>query len=584
MNQDFQVKIGTTADTTGAKAAAAALQDVGNAAKQGAAATTDQGRASQEAGKNILSLGETTEKGIGIGRMFSEVLQGNFYALGNVTAALKVTGAAMKTSVVGIALLALTALAQFLPTLIDKLKGPKDSLEDGFDAARKAAEKLNEAKIEALKTNLDVIAASASNARSEMDALQAAADKLDDADMAAQLAENKVAPGLTEDQRAANEREIRGRFAQRKQERKLGAMKEAEQIAQAEVEALASASTSKGGELAAARAKVEEAANRRTSLQERIRAIEIEQSNLGPTVVSKDGSMSEEAITRAKRATQLTKEKAALDREFTSLKDPNVVEAEERDRRNLAARERDFVTSQRALLSGLNAFDLVRRKNEIQRKTDEELNRPGGPVSRRAYAENYGAVMDTRTEPDPVFKPETVIRDARSIREGGNIDTKAVTEINPPAGAKTAAQMAEEVQQRNAALRAGMVESVRALNDPKRPPASPPLPSTAAQPVSAFDGSPFAFNPEATAAPRDSDSAANRIADEIIRLLREDSGRAASATPSPPTALDTSAIVQSGIAAGRELAADIAEAMKQRDDAIRAEVRRLIAAQPRGGN
>jgi hypothetical protein len=426
---------------------AAGLDQVAGAAKKGGKAAEDQAKGAEQAGKQILSLGETTEKGIGIGRMFSEALNGNLYALLNVTAALKVTGAAIKTSLVGMILLGLTALAQFLPTLIEKLSGKKDSLADGFDAAREAGEKLNQAKLEALQEQLEGIKERASAARTEMDLVQAAADKLDDAQMAADLAVNKADPNLTDDEKARREMDIRNNAATSKRNRKLAGLARAEEIDKVETDRLASVAVAKAEEYAGAFTKVMAAKARRDGLSEEKKGLGIEFNNIGGFPSLKQGEeMTAEKRAQAKRASQIADRLTAISREENSLNDPNVIEQEARDRRNALARRGDFETAQKALKGGMSSYDALRRKNDIERGF---MGAEANEIARKNDAERYGITGPVNPIYSPVApgRPEMRIVDPR---HGGSPDTRGATEE----GAKTGKEVADN-----------MLAFVRANND-----------------------------------------------------------------------------------------------------------------------
>lgn len=460
MPDDFKINILTSADPSGAQKAAEELKKVGNAAAAAGEEAKKGGKkqadAAAETGKQILSLGETTEKGIGIGRMFSEVLQGNFYALGNVTAALKVTGAAIKTSLVGVVLLALTALANFLPTLIEKLQGKKDSLKEGFDAAAEAAAKLNEAKMASLQANLDAIKDRANNARTELESMQAAADKLDDAEMAAELAANKVAPGLTEEQRRTGEYDIRNKYRLRRDERRLAGMAGAEAIAQDEAQRKAEQTNLAAEEFAAARARVEAAKARRAALEEEKRSLEIESSNIGRTFIKPAfGEMTPEMRAQEARQSAIAKRLGQINREQDAMNTPDALAQEQLAIGSMGYREKRFQTAQQALLGSLSSLDALRGKNYIEKA---RMALEESPAMVQRYAERYGYVPDVRSESDPVYRAGIRIRSREGevvgARPGESAETLRQTgqQIGQKTGAQIAAEMAESMRANNEAI------------------------------------------------------------------------------------------------------------------------------------
>jgi len=135
-------------------------------------ATNEQGKHSQQAAKGLNELGEATEKGAAVGRIFGEVARGNILALGQLAPVLKATGAAMKTNLVGIALIGATALV----TWLQQLRG---STKDAGDAAAEAAPKMD-AFAEALKKASDAKATALSEAMAEVkEQAKGAADELE---------------------------------------------------------------------------------------------------------------------------------------------------------------------------------------------------------------------------------------------------------------------------------------------------------------------------------------------------------------------------------------------------------------------
>lgn len=227
--KDLQVKITTTADTAGAKATAEALQGVSKttaAASQTAREATrvakDQAAGAGDAARSISTLGETTEKGIGIGRIFAEVARGNFLALLNLSAALKGLGAAMKTNVVGILLLAVTALGNFLLAL----RGTKkevDETEPSFEGLAAAVAKLNQAKLDALKAEIQGLNEQLRGAEEFFNKVQAAAAKIDKAREALEIAQIEANPALSPEQKKSAIYAVRQRFAGQARDREAAA-------------------------------------------------------------------------------------------------------------------------------------------------------------------------------------------------------------------------------------------------------------------------------------------------------------------------------------------------------------------------
>lgn len=183
------------------KKVADAVGGVAAASKTATKANADQAKSAEEAGKKLLSMGEVTEKGIGVGRMFAEVANGNVLALLNVTSALKVTGAAMKANAIGGALLAVTALANFL----QNLKGTSAAAQDTaakVDDLGAAFDKISKAKAEANVTALTQIRDQAKDASNELLRIIALQGQISGAKNAAELAAIAADPNLTASEKA----------------------------------------------------------------------------------------------------------------------------------------------------------------------------------------------------------------------------------------------------------------------------------------------------------------------------------------------------------------------------------------------
>ena len=144
---DLKIKITTTADTTGAKAAATALGEVTGATKK----SSD---ASKEQGKRVNEMGETFEKASAAGRMLGEVATGNVAALGQFGAVIKAVGASFKAN----PLFMIGSLVAMMVIPVFK------KLSDGWEAQKKAAEEAGKAAEESMQKARDAIAKKATNA------------------------------------------------------------------------------------------------------------------------------------------------------------------------------------------------------------------------------------------------------------------------------------------------------------------------------------------------------------------------------------------------------------------------------------
>lgn len=216
MSDELKINISTPANTAGAKETSKELQNVAAASNQVTNAAKKQGEATKEAGKELLSMGETSEKGIGIGMMFARVAEGDALALLNLTSALKVTGAALKTNLIGMAVLAVTALGSFLNNLRNTSKAAEETskdIQDSFGRAKTGIEKFNEVRLDKLKSEIDEVgqAAQAMDAIGKrFDAMQA---RLANARMNLELARIEDNEFLTPDEKAERSFKVRERNA-----------------------------------------------------------------------------------------------------------------------------------------------------------------------------------------------------------------------------------------------------------------------------------------------------------------------------------------------------------------------------------
>lgn len=123
MADDYKIKIVTEGDPRGAERVAGSIDKVSRAAK-------DNTKATQESARGMNELGEASAKGASLGRVLGEITRGNIGAISNLGTALKATSAAMKSSVFGVALVGATALWNFLPGLIDRLRSARGEVDE----------------------------------------------------------------------------------------------------------------------------------------------------------------------------------------------------------------------------------------------------------------------------------------------------------------------------------------------------------------------------------------------------------------------------------------------------------------------
>lgn len=291
MDQKVKIDIATTADTTGAAAAAQSLQKVEQATGGATKAAQDQGRESANTAKNLNDLGESAEKGAAAGRNLAAAIDGNVFALANLGPQLKAIGAVVRANPLGAIFVGLSAGLALLPTLIQRLGGVAKSTEDAGKAAGEAApkvdalveaiERANKAKSSALAAELTAIRAEAKGAADELERIFNIRAKLN-------------AGAATDEQAAVQQR-------RRDEDLKLGQQFVAAQDNAARTrEAADRISAERGTALANARAVEEQARAQR----ERRQSLEIELGNLQ----RQPGGTSPEAMARGDRMAEIAAE------------------------------------------------------------------------------------------------------------------------------------------------------------------------------------------------------------------------------------------------------------------------------------
>lgn len=223
VNDKLDIKISTTADTGGADRAAAALGKVTAATQAGAAQSKDAAKAAND-------LGENFDKGAAAGRVLGEVSRGNVLALGQLGAALKAIGALLRANLIG-GLITLGAIgASILLPIIKGFQDKKKAVEDtgkALDAAKAAAQRLGEQRLETLGAELERISAAAQSTVQDLEASLAAAEKLAEAQDRLDLARIEADTSLTEEQRVGRRAAVAERAAAR---RSASAVSQAEGI------------------------------------------------------------------------------------------------------------------------------------------------------------------------------------------------------------------------------------------------------------------------------------------------------------------------------------------------------------------
>lgn len=224
-----EIKIQTTADTAGAKAAASALDQVKVSTEKG-------GVAAKDTGKNVNQLGESYEKGAAAGRVLSSALQGNITSLGQLGAVLKAVGASLLAN--PLLTLGAVAAAVILPALQSIVAGwqevedqQKKAAVTAGEASAAAIEALSKKRENALAEAFAEVAARAAEARAQIDAVTAAQIAQTDAEEAVAVARINADPTLSNVQRVEQTAAARGSARDRRNQIQLGALDAQDQVA-----------------------------------------------------------------------------------------------------------------------------------------------------------------------------------------------------------------------------------------------------------------------------------------------------------------------------------------------------------------
>lgn len=260
---NLDIKIRTTADTTGATAAAASLKGVESASKGAATSAQAQSKATNE-------LGENFEKGAAAGRVLSEVSRGNVLALGQLGAALKTIGVLLKTNLIG-ALFTLGAVAaQVILPMVAGFMNKKKAVEEATSAveqATKAVKDLGEQRLETLQGALALIDETAKRTLEDLNDALDSAEKLADAQDRLAIARIEADPNLSDSAKISARAGIADSAAAR---RSAAAISLAEGVVGARRNAAQGASsveTSAAGRFNEASGRVESAASYRRNLE-----------------------------------------------------------------------------------------------------------------------------------------------------------------------------------------------------------------------------------------------------------------------------------------------------------------------------
>lgn len=222
----LDIKIRTTADTSGAAAAEDALRKVGAAnqsatttARETGAAAETAGRktaeASNEASHSVKELGRSFHEGAQAGRVLTEVAQGNIGALAHLGTAIRGIGVLLKTNLIGTLFTLGAIAAQVLVPIIRGFDDTKKKIEE----AAKAAEALDAVTLESFRQQLIAIDAAATEAKRKLDLLRASLGEIDEAKKMAEIARIKADPDKTEEDKVRAIAGVEEHYANRAKKR-----------------------------------------------------------------------------------------------------------------------------------------------------------------------------------------------------------------------------------------------------------------------------------------------------------------------------------------------------------------------------
>lgn len=206
---DFKIKITTTADTAGAQSAASALQGLGKAAGE-------TGKESKSLGEELGKLGARNSEAKDVIEGLETASRGGASGLFGLAKAGRNLWEVFAGSTVIGRVVQLTALAAAgflaLREKITEVEKPAEDVTKTLDEAVAAAAKINQVRLEALKTELDAISNRAKVASDAIDGIYSATDKLSKARMGVELATLAADSSLSPEEKAKREYEIRKKY------------------------------------------------------------------------------------------------------------------------------------------------------------------------------------------------------------------------------------------------------------------------------------------------------------------------------------------------------------------------------------
>lgn len=428
---------------------AGGLNQIAKGADAAKGANQDQGKAANAAAKGLNELGEASEKGAALGRIFREVLSGNIGALGQLGVVLKASGAAAKASVFGLILIPASALLAILPTIVEWLRKSSDASQDSgektkkaFEESKAAVEKLNQAKLDNLKAQLDQINQSSQATLALFNQITSAEQQIDDARTNLELARVATDTSLSPEEKKAREFEIRQGAADRRAGRQNESASYAAEVEADRARKLADTAAPLEVQRDALQKQVDGIFQNRRQLEQERQAIANERQAVeAPVQFTNEGeAVSEEQLKRLESFRQ--REERLKAREETSTGPAADVRLE-----NLS---KQLMTAERA------ANEARQRATEAERRAQEM--REGANIGRDTGARVRGLERETaRTQaglPEPVSRPAGPLMD--TVERPGQLEGAVVD------GAALAAQAREQGGQTGAQIAESMAEAIRA--------------------------------------------------------------------------------------------------------------------------
>lgn len=396
MADRVDIKIVTTADTGGAKAAASALQDLGKAANKtgadanAAAASTEKQVARTGAAFNTLSS------------LLRGDVAGTFRALLPLAAstgrAIALLTGPIGLVVGGLVLLASTAKAAFEEKRANRIKDDADAAKAALDLAKKAAEDLGESRIETLTANLKEARSAADDLLASLQAGTAEAQKLDDLKRAVELARIEDDPNLSPSQRVRAAEQVNLRYDARRISRSLDVPTAAVDLATGQRDAGQAAEEQAAGRVTTARERLNAIRSARSGAEGEIAASQAQLRNDLAAVNKRTDLPSDiQAAQRDQLFRQAQQREAGPSATLELLNGPDGQLREQATVAELAAAQKELDTANKAALESAERLtkaegDLARARQSIEsqsalslelrrRETDRKLAAAPDPVS-----------------------------------------------------------------------------------------------------------------------------------------------------------------------------------------------------------